>query len=374
MDIQVTHIIDHLGVGGAQRFLHDLALAQQSTPCVRPSVVCLTERTDLSVALERANISLWHLGAGPRRPLQTLTLLPRLYRLLKQIGPDIVHAHLFGSGLFGRIAASLRGVPTVVHEQCNESASASWFAKRIDSLLAHGTSAVICVSQTTAEFNRKAKKVRSEKIYVIPNSINPKRFRAAPVASPSKFKESLALQEDALVVTGIGRLVRQKRFDLLLQVASVVLKVRKDVSFLIVGEGPEQKSLERAAKAKGIDNHVRFLGTRTDIDSILGVTDVLLLLSDFEGLPLALLESMAMGVCVVATDVDGIHEVLAGTDAGILVPPGDPLPASEALLSLLNDREYRLRMATAGPEIVAKRYDIAVAASQVEAIYRNILK
>lgn len=374
MDLQVVHIIDHLGVGGAQRFLHDLVLVQQRNARVRPSVVCLTQRTDLSTQFERADIPLWHLGAGRRRPLQMLILLPRLCRLLRQMRPDIVHTHLFASGLFGRIAAFLRGVPTVVHEQCNESTSASWFAKQIDSLLARGTSAVICVSQTTAEFNQKAKKVSSEKIHVIPNSINPKRFRDAPVASHSRFKESLALQEDALVVTGIGRLVRQKRFDLLLQVASVVLKARKNVSFLIVGSGPERKRLEDSAKAKGIDNHVHFLGTRTDIDSILGVTDVFLLMSDFEGLPLTLLESMAMGVCVVATDVDGIHEVLAGTDAGILVPSGDPLPASEALLSLLNNRERRLKMAAAGPEIVAKRYDIAIAASQVEAIYRNILK
>ena len=375
VNLRVIHLIDHLGIGGAQRFLCDLVLAQQKSTGIEPAVCCLTERTTLSAELEETGARTWHLEIGRWRPLQIVLLLPRLYQLLKRAQPDIIHTHLFVSGVAGRLVARLLGTPTVVHEQCNESTSAPWFAKKIDSLLAPWTSAVICVSESTAEFNLREKCVPLEKIHIIPNSINPERLESLSSARERvKLREDLHVPKDALVVTGIGRMVWQKRFDLFLQIAARVLKIRSDIFFLIVGGGPEREQLEADAKRSGIGGHVRFLGVRDDIGLILGITDIYLLVSDFEGFPLTLLEAMAMGVCVVATDVDGAHEMLAGNGAGVLVPPGNALAAAEALLVILGDREQRRKTAVLGRDIVLQHYAIEATAAKVEAIYRTIRK
>src|SRR3984893_2665735 len=233
-------------------------------------------------------------------------------------------------------------------------------------VLPRGNSAVICVSQSTAQFNIRAKRVAPEKIYTIPNSIDPSRLGPQPSpAAGGSLKQDLGLQNDALVVTGIGRLVRQKRFDLFLEIAAMILDVRKNVSFLVVGDGPERTKLEGIVEAKGITSHVHFLGTRHDIGSLLDITDLFFLMSDFEGLPITLLESMAKGVCVIATDVDGTHDVLAGTNAGVLVLPGDWRVAAEMALRLLRDSERREKMAAAGREIVFKSYGIETTASRI---------
>jgi len=370
--LKVLHIIDHLGIGGAQSFLYDLVRAQQKRGRFFPAICCLTERTGLSVKLEEADVPLWHLSAGRTQLMKIGLLIPRLWRLLKQENPSVVHTHLFASGVFGRLAASFRDIPVVIHEQCNESASASWFIKQVDHFLAQRAAAILCVSQSTAEFNRIDKGVPARKIHVIPNGIDPERLAPDPSLPAEKIKRELGVPKDLLLVTGVGRFVRQKRFDVFLRIASIVWQARQDVAFLIAGDGPERAPLEAEAERMGFRGQLRFLGNRDDINLILSVTDVLLLTSDFEGFPLTLLEAMGMGRPVVATDVDGAHEVLGHTSAGMLYPAGDALRGAQAVLALLSNPELRKTIGSAARDKVLTCYEIGGTASKIEEIYERI--
>jgi glycosyltransferase involved in cell wall biosynthesis len=118
----------------------------------------------------------------------------------------------------------------------------------------------------------------------------------------------------------------------------------------------------------------RFTGARSDVPSLLGISDLFLLTSDFEGLPLTLLEALAMQVPAVATDVDGTAEVLGGGEGGVLVPPGDPPAMAGAVMALLHDADRRQAMGRQGRELVERKYGIVAVNDQVDDVYRAVLQ
>jgi glycosyltransferase involved in cell wall biosynthesis len=373
--IRVVHIIDHLGLGGAQTFLFDLVLEQHRSGSVRPAVCCLTEVTSLSHQFTHRDVPLYHLNVARRNPFEIATIPGRLLLLVRKRGYDLVHTHLFVSGVFGRLAAMMAGVPAVIQEQCNETEVAGVWRRWIDRVLGNRTAGVICVSKSTKEFNVQAKRIDPARIWVVPNGIDPQRF--AVDASKRLRRRLLGLFElpsvDQIVI-GIGRLERQKRFDIFLQAARLINNRVANVGFLVVGDGSDRKELESLATELGLSPSVRFTGPRSDVPTLLGISDVFLLTSDFEGLPLTVLEALAMQLPVVATDVDGTSEVLGGGVGGILVPPKDPAATADAVLSLLHDEERRREMGQQGRQLVEQIYSIRVVSEQIGVVYRTILQ
>jgi glycosyltransferase involved in cell wall biosynthesis len=373
--VRVLHVIDSLGLGGAQTFLLDLVLEQRRRGWVDPTVCCLTEPTWLSERFENEDVPLFHLNAGRRNPLQIASIPPRLWYWLRQNQVDLVHTHLFVSGAFGRVAAIVTGLPSIVHEQLNETEIVTPYGRWIDHALGKRTGAVICVSQTTKDFNVQTKGIDPGRIWVIPNSINPERFSAVGTKEDKRrLLSDLDLPDKPHLVTGIGRLEPQKRFDLFLQVAALVHRHMPDVLFLVVGDGSLRRRLESQSVELGLQSVVRFTGARSDVPSLLGISDLFLLTSDFEGLPLTLLEALAMQVPAVATDVDGTAEVLSGGEGGVLVPPGDPPAIAGAVMALLHDAERRRDMGRQGRRLVERRYGIVAVNDQVDEVYRAVLQ
>lgn len=373
--IKVLHVIDHLGFGGAQTFLFDLVLEQRRSGSVDPVVCCLTEPTSLSHQFSSLNVPLYHLDAGRHNLLDIAGIPYSLLRLMRKQRCDLVHTHLFVSGVFGRLAAMMVRVPTVVQEQRNETKVVSGFRRWIDHVLGNRTAVVICVSQTTKDFNVQAKGIDPARILVIPNSINPERLSADAVRGQrQRMLDAFELSSVDPIVIGIGRLEKQKRFDIFLQTAKLVSDQMPNVGFLIVGDGSQRKELESLAAKLGLYPSVRFTGARSDVPTLLGISDVFLLTSDFEGLPLTLLEALAMQVPVVATHVDGTSEVLGRGLGGILIPPRDPVAAADAVMALLHDEERRRITGREGRRLVEHVYSISLVNQQVEEAYRSVLQ
>jgi glycosyltransferase involved in cell wall biosynthesis len=372
--VRVLHVIDSLGLGGAQTFLFDLVLEQRRKGRVAPTVCCLTEPTWLSERFEKKHIPLFHLNAGRRNPFQIASIPPRLCVWLRRNEVNLVHTHLFVSGAFGRLAAIVTGLPVVVHEQLNETEIVTPYGRWIDHILGKRTGAVICVSQTTKDFNVQTKGIDPGRIWVIPNSINPERFSVVDAKSQKqRLLADLDLPNEPHLVIGIGRLEPQKRFDLFLQVAARVHQQMPDVHFLVVGEGSLRRRLEGQSAELGLQSVVRFTGARSDVPDLLGISDLFLLTSDFEGLPLTLLEALAMQVPAVATNVDGTAEVLGGGKGGVLVPPGDSKAMAATVLALLRDAERRQAMGFQGRHLVECTYGIVAVNDQVDGVYRDVL-
>ncbi|MBT6048620.1 MAG: glycosyltransferase, partial [Candidatus Scalindua sp.] len=189
----------------------------------------------------------------------------------------------------------------------------------------------------------------------------------------SRFREEMGFSNSVPVIGAIGRLVWQKGFEYFIEAIPGLLKEFKEARLLIVGEGELEEELKLKSKRLGLEDKLTFTGFRSDIKEILTSIDIFILPSLLEGLPMILLEAMAMEKPIVATDIDGIREVLADGEAGLLVPPRDTEALSEAIVDLLNHRDKAYQMGLAARKVVAARFGVDIMVQKVEDVYEKLL-
>lgn len=339
---------------GAERYLvvlvEALAASADFTAIVPERAPAETESE-----LVRAGARVERLDGLARRPRPGVVL--RLARLLRRSGADLVHANLTdqGDGLPALLAARLARVTAVatVHlavpgrGRVREALSRRTLA---------GCRALIAVSEATAAYASR----NGLRAKVVRNGLPP------PVAAEGA-REALSA-ESGLLVGGVGRLSRQKGWDLLCEAAGLVRAARPDVHFVVVGEGEEAAALA----AEPACRDVRFLGYRRAASSLIAGLDLLAMPSRFEGLPLVAIEAMHLGVPVVATEVGGIREVLGG--CGVLVPPEDPPALARAIEDLAGDAGRRAELGTCGRERARALFSAERMARETAAVYEAALE
>jgi glycosyltransferase involved in cell wall biosynthesis len=199
---------------------------------------------------------------------------------------------------------------------------------------------------------------------VVPNAVT-----APDLPDRATARRELHLEQDAPVALCAARLVDQKRHDVLLQAWS---RLPSHAVLLVAGDGPNRSALEAQHARLGLGDRVRLLGNRSDVPRLLAAADVATLASDWEGLPVFVLEAMAAGRPVVATAVDGLTEVL-GDGGGLLVPPGAPDELAVALESILLDVAARAGAGEAARRTMEEKYDPALMIQRYDAILRDLL-
>ncbi|MEE9196836.1 MAG: glycosyltransferase, partial [bacterium] len=188
------------------------------------------------------------------------------------------------------------------------------------------------------------------------------------------LKSELGLAEEAPIISMVAVLRSWKRHDIFLQAAREVLAHEPSARFLIVGEGPQRKNLERRIKQMGLGESVLMTGYRTDVPAILSITDVSCLVSDSaEGVPQAVTQSLAMGKATVGTNVGGIPELIIDGVTGFLIPPQDPDILAERILALLGDPAKARAMGQAGRRLIEQRFTSENMVEQLERLYQEIL-
>lgn len=308
----------------------------------------------------------WHAGRSPGAA--SVPEAVRLRRLVARLAPDVLHLHSAKAGLAGRLA--VRGdLPTLFQPH-----GWSWLA--VDGPLARATrhwerwaarwcSAVVCVGQAEAEAGRNAG-VRAP-IAVIRNGVDLDRFAPADEGRRRDCRAALGLDPTVPVVLCVGRLTRQKGQDVLLAAWPEVLRRYPETRLILVGDGDLAEPLQAAAPPG-----VRFVALARDVRSWYAAADVVALPSRWEGLPLTLLEAMAVGRPVVASDIPGITGELP-TEAGTLVPPEDPAALAGALADLLcREDEARARGAAAA-RYARQRPDARATFDALAALTREVL-
>jgi glycosyltransferase involved in cell wall biosynthesis len=205
----------------------------------------------------------------------------------------------------------------------------------------------------------------------IPNAIDLERFSNRDV-DILETKKSLGLHIDAPLAGTIGRLTEQKGFGFLLDAIPVVLQELPEAQFLIVGEGELEDKLKAQATQLGINDNITFTGPRTDIEKLLPCLDLFVSSSLWEGLPTVILESMAAGVPVVATDIPGTQELVQDQATGWLASPGDAVSLAKAILMGLQDKINRDKFSTNAERVISS-YSIRAIAGQHEALYARML-
>lgn len=204
------------------------------------------------------------------------------------------------------------------------------------------------------------------------NAIDLNRFTNVKV-DPIEKRISLGLPPDALVVGSVGRLVEGKGYDVLIEGAALVLNKLPQAYFLLIGDGELANSLKELAQHLKIAGHVVFTGPRSDIEELLGCMDLFVLASLWEGLPTVILESMASGVPVVATDIPGNREIIQDQVNGWLVPPNNPEALADTIINALQEPSVRRKCAYHALGTV-KAFSINAVASEHEALYLAALE
>ena len=371
MPVGVLHVCDKFGVAGSS--IHGVSrlfswwLPRYDPARFTVSLCGLKRPEPASRLLEAQGIPVRHLGRGRFDP----RILPDLVRLARERGASILHVHGYASADFGRLAARRVGAALVLHEHFADPRMPA-YQGLADRMLARLTDRAIAVSGSTRDFLVRERHVPESRVRLIWNGAPLSEFAPVAPAVGLGVRRELGLPADAPVVGTIGRLSEQKAHRTLLDAAARVLARRKDVRFLIVGDGDQAEPLRRQADALGISPSIVFAGHRTDVPALLGALDVFCISSNYEGTPLALFEAMAAGKAIVSTAVDGCREVLEDGVTGLLVPPRDPDALAGALLRCVDDPALRASLAQHAREASA-RYDIAACVARMQDLYDEVL-
>ena len=364
--INIMQVVHDLNFGGMQRVVVDLCLNVNSSK-FNMSVCCLEELGPNAKELERKGIPVFLVKKKPGIDW----LLPfRLRKFFLQQKVQVVHTHGINPFFYGTIGAKLARVPVVIQtdhargtfpvarkEMVSEMVL-SWFVDRI-----------VAVSDGVKSDLVKYEHISPEKIQVIYNGIDESKFRIK--IDQKKKREELGIGKHDKVI-GIGvRLSEQKGINYLIEAVSLVVKSFPNVKLLIIGDGECRTDLEKLASDCGIADKVIFTGFRNDIPELLQIMDIYSLPSLWEGHPLVLLEAMAAGKPVVATDIPGNRETVEHGKTGMLTPTRNSEKLAKALLKLLEDDDMRRKMGSMGHKRFRKLFIIDKTVKNYQDLYEN---
>jgi glycosyltransferase involved in cell wall biosynthesis len=298
----------------------------------------------------------------------------RLAWRVRRAGADLLHTHDYKSNLLGGLVARQadRSMPWVATVHLHTTTTRRLKVYRaLDLFLLRLADRVVTVSRDQRRL-LLSRGVDRRRVVLIPNVIDAEAY-AGRAAEPAETRAQLGVPEDTPLVLVVGRLTPQKGVDILLAALPAVLSSAPSALVLLAGSGVAAPALQAATAAAGLGDHVRFLGSRDDVPSLLAASDLGVVPSRSEGLPLALLEAMALGRAVVATHVGGIADLLVDGQHGWLVPAGNPEALGTAISGALANPEARRQIGAAGRQRVGAVASPARAARRLAAVYRTVL-
>jgi len=366
--MRICHIITGLEMGGAEKLVLDIArkIAALGHPC---AICVLWGDAGLLEDRPVGNIEVIRL----RRKIKWNPFLVwTLYRVLKQMMPDIVHTHLIHATLLGRLAARWADVPVIVTTEHNTS---NWqkkygFLHRVYRWTARWNTKIFAVSDAVMERMVRTGRIGEKCIQVLYNGIDVRAFE-----EPQQRMGKRSKQTSSPAVGTVGRLDPRKGHRYLLEASVDIIRQYPEASILIIGDGKMESSLKQVARSLCLsERNIRFLGVQKNTSEVLQNMDVFVLPSIEEGLGIAILEAMAAGVPVVATSVGGIPEIVTHGETGLLVEPKNPKMLADAVLDLLAHPDKADRFRQNAKRMVMNKYDIQGTVEQLISYYQQFLE
>jgi glycosyltransferase involved in cell wall biosynthesis len=322
-------------------------------------------RKDLSEeTLESAGIDITYLHKSKFDPATLTALLKVIDR--KQI--DILHLHGYGATTFGRMAGAIRRLPTILHEHANLT-DTPWFQKVADRALEPVTDIAIAVSQSTADFVIRARQIPAGKVKIVYLGVPLEEFsRARSAEEIAVARAELGIAPEDFAAGTVTRLHESKGNSYLVDAARLVLNERPHARFFVVGEGPLREGLEQQARALNLGDRFVFTGFARDVARVVSAFDLSVFPSLWEGTPLTVFEALAMGKPIVATDADGLLDVLVDEQNAVVVPKRDARALADGIVRTIDEPGTRARLAAAAYASGAQ-YDIAAFVRKMEQLY-----
>ncbi|TRZ75011.1 MAG: glycosyltransferase family 1 protein [Bacteroidetes bacterium] len=301
-----------------------------------------------------------------------------LVKILRYECPHIVHTHTSKAGILGRWAAFFAGVPIIIH---TPHGHVFWgyfgrlktsFYIILEKFTAVITDKIIALTEQEKNDHLHFRIASGDKFSVVHSGIKLDRFSNLS-ADPAVMRRKLGITDGDMVVGTTGRLTPVKGYRYLIEAAVNILDARPNTTFVFLGAGELSDELKKMASKLGMKEKVKFLGWRPDVAEVMSAFDLFVLPSLNEGMGRVLVEAMALGKPIVASDVGGIPALVLHGENGYLVFPGDAEHLSAAISDLLENPEKRKSMGENGKKIAAD-YSADAMVQKIDQLYRTVLQ
>ena len=359
--MQITH---DLAIGGLQKVVVNICKTIDRDK-FHVSVLCLRDLGEFVPEVERLGIKVMYL-LQKKYGTDYFSFL-KVARILRQEKIEIIHTHNIQPFIDGTIGAFLSGVKTVVHTDHGRKFPDKKRYMLAERILSHFVYKVVGVSEDTSNNLIKYEKISPRKIITIPNGIDGSKYLTN--IDKDKKKEELGINNDGPII-GLGaRLTKIKGITYLLQSMPETIKEFPDITLIIAGKGEIEEELKREATLLGIHKNVLFLEPRLDMHELLRLFDIFVLPSLSEGLPMILLEAMAAGCPIIATNVGGIHTAIKHGKNGFLIEPGQPDAITSETIKLLSDDSLRQQFSSNNIKDFKEKYSAEKMTRKYEKLY-----
>jgi len=363
--MQVTH---DLNIGGLQQVVVNIC-RKINRDIFDVSVLCLRDGGPFVSDIEELGIKV---SVLPQKSHGTdyFSFL-KVAEIFKRNKIEIIHTHNTQPLVDGTIGALLSGVKTIVHTDHARSFPDKKRYMFAEWAMSHFVYKMVGVSDHTVQNLSSYEKISPRKLMTIMNGIDEKRYEIS-IDKELKRKE-LGIRRSGPII-GLGvRLSEQKGITYLLQAMPELIKVYPEITLVIAGEGPLESDLKKEANQLCIEKSVLFVGPRLDIPELLKLFDLYVLPSLWEGLPMVILEAMAAGCPVVATDVGGNYMAIEHGMNGSLVPPENPIKLAAEIIRVLSDERIHDQYQENGLAAVADRFSAMIMTDRYEQLYLRIV-
>jgi glycosyltransferase involved in cell wall biosynthesis len=362
------------GTGGGPEKTILVGAARSDSRRFKVTVCYIRDLRDEIFALDRlaAGLGVDYVEVHERHSFDP-KIWPALRRLVRERRIDIVHGHDYKTNLLAFLLARAEGIVPLgtSHGWTGQTTREKLIYYPADRWLLGHFPRVIAVSSEIADRLIDAG-ARRDRVTTVLNGIDTDTFQRDP-QRVGPARASFNLPPSTIVVGSVGRLERQKRFDILIEAVALLREQKRDVTLVLAGAGSLAEALRSAARQHGVADACVFAGHRTDIVDVLHAFDLFVQSSEYEGTPNCVLEAMAVGVPVVATAVGGTAELIDNQVHGLLVPPHNPAALAAAIAVALDDRETTARRAAAARQRTEQQFSFDARMRKVESIYEALV-
>jgi glycosyltransferase involved in cell wall biosynthesis len=355
-------VITRAELGGAQSHVADLIAGLRNTVDME---LATGETGYLTEFATQAGVKCHILPdlVQPMDPVRDIKAVAQCTRLIREIRPDLVHAHTSKAGVAARIAAKLTGVPAIftAHTWCfAEGTSLKWRAigTPLEWCAARWSAKIITVSESNRTVAMERGIGPASRFTTVHNGIGDIDGKQAVPGAPVEVPR----------IVMVSRFSAQKAHGQFIEALS---GVSTPFELVLVGDGPTRAATEALAGQRKLGERVRFLGPRTDVPEILASSHLFVLSTNWEGFPISILEAMRAGLPVISHDVNGCRESVVDGVTGLLVPPGDTAQLRGAIEKLLTSPESRARMGAAGRRRFKEQFTVDAMLAKTIAVYRS---
>ncbi|MCP5005979.1 MAG: glycosyltransferase family 4 protein [Planctomycetes bacterium] len=381
--IRILNIITRLELGGPPILILDILqrLSKERFESTIATGFASSRKRDMIDLAKEKGLKVFIIPSLVRNscPHKDFVSLVRLFFLIKRERFDIIHTHTSKGGFIGRLAARLAGAKVIIYSPHGDIFE-GYFSRPVTKLFVLLEKFAALFTDEIITLSKRGKKRfidhgigEVQRIRHIYNGIDFKKFNIDGNKKLEK-RDDFGLSGDDFVCATIGRLVPVKGHSHLLKAVHRVVQNIPRAKFLFVGDGPLRQSLEQEIVSLKLESHVSLLGARTDIAEMLSCIDLFLLPSINEGFGIVLVEAMAMGKPVLATNVGGIPEIVTDGTTGILVPPKDYEAFASAIIKLYNNPTLAFKMGQAGYKRARRLFNIESTVQKYETLYHELTR